>query len=148
VNRKEVKMKTAATALRVFVGLDGLILIILGLLFWTGNADALIPVHMLLGIALVLALWTLAALAAFSGVSPALVALAVLWGVVVPILGLTQERLLPGDLHWLIQALHLLVGITAIALAQILAIRITGRRTSPPVRQGARRMGSVGDALD
>ena len=141
-------MKIAATALRVFVGLDGLILIILGLLFWTGNADALIPVHMLLGVALVLALWALAALAAIAGVSPALVALAALWGVVVPVLGLTQERLLPGDLHWMIQALHLLVGVTAIALAQALAIRITSRRASPPLRQSARRMGGVEDSRD
>lgn len=141
-------MKTAATALRAFVGLDGLILIILGLLFWTGNADALIPVHMTLGIALVLALWALAGLAAIAGVSPALVALAALWGVVVPVLGLTQERLLPGDLHWMIQALHLLVGVIAIALAQALAMRITSRRASPPVSQSARQMGGVEGSRD
>ncbi|HEX6799277.1 MAG TPA: hypothetical protein VF116_16325 [Ktedonobacterales bacterium] len=124
-------MKATATALRIFVGLDGLVLIALGLLFWSGNADALIPVHMLLGIALVLALWILAALAAVAGVNLGLVALAFVWGLVVPALGLTQERLLPGGAHWIIQVLHLLVGITAIALAQVLAVRIIGRRTKP-----------------
>lgn len=124
-------MKTAATALRIFVGLDGLVLIALGLLFWTGNADPLIPVHMLLGIALVLALWVLAVLAAVAGVNFGLVALAFVWGLVVPALGLTQERLLPGGAHWLIQVLHLLVGIIAIALAQILAMRIIARRRRP-----------------
>ena len=31
--------------------------IILGILFWTGNAVNLIPVHMLLGIIAVLSLW-------------------------------------------------------------------------------------------
>ncbi len=140
-------MKATVNALRIFAGLDGLILIILGLLFWTGNADALIPVHMLLGIALVLALWALAALAAFTGVSKGLVTLAALWGVVVPILGLTQERLLPGDLHWLIQTLHLLVGVTAIALAQALAMRIVRRRSLPPASRSARQLGRVEDAL-
>lgn len=124
-------MKATATALRIFVGLDGLVLIALGLLFWSGNVDALIPVHMLLGIALVLALWALAVLAAVAGVNLGLVALAFVWGLIVPALGLTQTRLLPGGAHWLIQVLHLLVGITAIALAQVLAMRIIGRRTKP-----------------
>ncbi|MFI5272786.1 MAG: hypothetical protein ACHQ4H_07105 [Ktedonobacterales bacterium] len=136
-------MKAAATALRVFVGLDGIILIVLGLLFWSGNAGALIPVHELLGIALVLALWTLAVLAALSGVSVGLVVLAALWGLVVPILGMTQERLVPGDAHWLIQVLHLLVGITAIALAQVLAMRIASRRSSPSAGRHARQSGAL-----
>ncbi len=124
-------MKTAATALRIFVGLDGLILIALGLLFWTDNADPLIPVHMLLGIALVLALWVLAVLAAVAGVNLGLVALAFVWGLVVPALGLTQTRMVPGGAHWIIQVLHLLVGIIAIALAQVLALRIIGRSARP-----------------
>jgi hypothetical protein len=136
-------MKTAATVLRIFVGLDGLILIALGLLFWTGNADPLVPVHMLLGIALVLALWVLAALAAVAGVNPGLVALTFVWGLIVLALGLTQTRLLPTDGHWIIQVLHLLVGITAIALAQILARRITSRRASPPARRHAGQSGSL-----
>lgn len=124
-------MKTAATALRIFVGLDGLILIALGLLFWTDNADPLIPVHMLLGIALVLALWVLAVLAAVASVNLGLVALAFVWGLVVPALGLTQTRMVPGGAHWIIQVLHLLVGIIAIALAQVLALRIIGRSARP-----------------
>ncbi|HEU5438316.1 MAG TPA: hypothetical protein VFU88_03415 [Ktedonobacterales bacterium] len=136
-------MKTAATGLRVFVGLDGLILITLGLLFWSGNADSLIPVHMLLGIALVLALWTLAVLAAIARVNLALVVVAALWGFVVPILGLTQTRLLPGAAHWLIQLLHLLVGLTAIALAQILAQRIARHQSRPPVGQHATQSGAL-----
>lgn len=114
-------VRTTINALDIFVRADGAILVILGLIFWTGNADALIPAHMLLGIALVLALWTLAALAATSGVSLGLVALAFVWGLITPALGLTQTRILPTQGHWIIQVVHLLVGLTAIALAQILA---------------------------
>lgn len=114
-------MKTLVNVLDIFVRADGAILIILGLIFWTGNADALIPVHMALGIALVLALWTLAALAATSGVNLGLVAVAFIWGLVTPALGLTQTRILPTQGHWIIQVAHLLVGLTAIALAQMLA---------------------------
>jgi hypothetical protein len=98
---------------------------------------------MLLGIALVLALWTLAVLAAIARVNLALVVLAALWGFVVPILGLTQTRLLPGAAHWVIQVLHLLVGITAIALAQILARQITHRQSRPPVGRHATQAGSL-----
>lgn len=125
-------MKTLTTILVLLVRIEAPIIIILGLLFWTGNADALIPVHMLLGIVLVLALWTLSVVAAVSGVNLGLVAVAALWGVVVPMLGLAQGRLLPGSAHWVIQMLHLLVGITAIALANVLGLRIRRRLGAPP----------------
>jgi hypothetical protein len=119
-------MKTLVNILDIFVRADAVVLIVLGILFWTGNVDGLIPVHMLLGIALVLALWILAAIAATAGVNRGLVALALVWGPITPALGLTQTRLLPFDGHWIIQVLHLLVGLTAIALAQMLA-RMTRR---------------------
>lgn len=117
-------MKMIATALQVWVRVGGTIQIGLGLLFWTGNAGALIPVHMLLGSTLVLALWTLAILAAVARVHLGLVALAIVWGLIVPILGMAQVSLLPGSAHWLIQVLHLLVGVAAIGQAENLARRI------------------------
>ncbi|HEX8997139.1 MAG TPA: hypothetical protein VF812_14015 [Ktedonobacterales bacterium] len=114
-------MKTLVNILDIFVRVDAAALILLGILFWTGNADALIPVHMTLGIALVLVLWALAVVAAIAGANLGLVALAFVWGLVTPALGLTQTRLLPDQGHWIIQVAHLLVGLTAIALAQLLA---------------------------
>src|SRR5262249_37277479 len=117
-------MKNATTALQMFVRLDGLALIVLGTLFWTGNALDLVPVHMLLAITLVLAICTLASLAAVAHVTPGLVLLAFVWGLIVPLLGLTQTQLLPGSAHWLIQVLHLLVGLGAIGQAEGLAARI------------------------
>jgi hypothetical protein len=53
-----------------------------------------------------------------------LVALAIAWGFVVPVLGLLQGELLPGGSHWVVQVLHLLVGLIAIGLAESLAARI------------------------
>ena len=121
-------MKTATTILQTLVRLAGVILIVLGVLFWTDHALTLVPVHMLVGFVLVFSLWALAVLAARAGVHPGLVALAIGWGFIVPVLGLTQERLLPGDAHWVIQVLHLLVGLGAIGQAEGLAARIKGRR--------------------
>jgi hypothetical protein len=71
---------------------------------------------MWLGFVLVIALWIMAGLAARAGVNPGLVALAIVWGLIVPVLGMTQVRLLPGDWHWVIQVAHLLVGLVAMGL--------------------------------
>lgn len=57
-------------------------------------------------------------------VNPILALVALIWGLIVPILGITQFQLLPGSLHWIIQTFHLLVGLIAIALANILARQI------------------------
>jgi hypothetical protein len=117
-------MRITANVLRILVSAIGVIMIVLGLLFWTGNAFALLPLHMLLGVALVLMLWIIAVMALVARVNPILALVALIWGLIVPILGITQFQLLPGSLHWLIQALHLLVGLIAIALANILARQI------------------------
>ena len=122
-------MKTAVTVAQTLVRLCALVLIVLGVLFWTGNALTLVPLHVLAGLVLVLSLWALAGLAAWAGVGLPIVAVAVVWGLIVPILGLSQDRLLTGDAHWLIRVLHLLVGIVAIGLAESLGIRI--RRAGP-----------------
>jgi hypothetical protein len=117
-------MRIAANVLRILVSAIGAVMIVLGLLFWTGNAFALLPLHMLLGVALVLMLWIIAVMALVARVNPILALVALVWGAIVPILGITQFQLLPGSLHWIIQMLHLLVGIVAIALANILARQI------------------------
>src|SRR5690348_1338961 len=117
-------MRITANVLRILVSAIGAIMIVLGLLFWTGNAFGLLPLHMLLGIALVLILWIIAVMALVARVNPILALVALIWGLIVPILGITQFQLLPGSLHWIIQALHLLVGLIAIALANILARQI------------------------
>ena len=140
-------MKIATTVLQTLVRLAGLTLIVLGVLFWTGHALTLIPVHMLVGFVLVLSLWALAILAARAGVHPAFVALAIVWGLIVPILGLTQQRLLPGDAHWVIQVLHLLVGLGAIGQAEGLAARIKGRQPFRARAEGRRQPGTGKGAL-
>jgi hypothetical protein len=90
-------MFTATTIVQMLVRISGLTAVVLGLLFWTGNVLNLIPLHMLAGALLVLSVWTLAFLAAWAGVSWDLVVLALLWGLLVPVFGMTQTQLLPGD---------------------------------------------------
>ncbi len=130
-------MRTAITGMQWAVRLIGIVMILLGVLFWTRTALNLIPLHMWLGFGLVLLLWGLAACAARVGVSWPLVAFAVVWGVVVPVLGMTQNQLLPGGFHWIIQVLHLLVGIIALGLCDSLAARAKGALQAAPQRSAA-----------
>jgi hypothetical protein len=120
-------MRRATTTAQMLVRAVAVVQLVLGGLFWTGNALDLVPLHQTLGFLLVFGLWTLAALAARAGVRPPLVALAAVWGLIVPILGLTQTNLLVGSAHWLIEVLHLLVGLGAIGMAEGLAARVKER---------------------
>lgn len=117
-------MKPLLLTARVIIGLSGISLLILGLLFWTGRALSLLPVHMFLGMALVLGLWLVAILALRARLAKGLVVLVLIFSLIMPALGIKQMQLLPGDLHWLIRLLHLLVGVAAIGLGQMLARRI------------------------
>ena len=126
--------RPVTAALRVIIRASFLVQLALGLLFWIGRATQLIPLHRLNGFVLVIAVWALAFTAARAGVNPRLVAAAVLWGLVAPVLGLTQERILPGSFHWTVQILHLLVGFGLIGLAENLGRRLAG---SEPFRSAA-----------
>lgn len=130
-------MKAAARLLNTLVRVLGVASVALGLLFWTGHALTLIPLHMALGVGLVLALWALTGVAAVSAGRLGLVALSVLWGFVLPVLGVMQTRLLPGSLHWLIQVLHLAVGIAAIRLGGALAASIAHTAVHTPAAEVA-----------
>ncbi len=79
-----------------------------------------------------------------AGVHPGRVALAAVWGLIVPALGVTQSGLLAGDFHWVIQVVHLLVGVAAIGQAEALAVRIKAR--APAGRSAATGAALAGEA--
>jgi len=112
-------VRIAVNVLRASV----LLALILGILFWTGNATSLVLVHMGLGILAVLSLWTLGAAIASTKGGIGLAIGAFVWGILVAALGLTQGTLLAGSTHWVIQVLHLLVGLAAIGLGEMMARR-------------------------
>jgi hypothetical protein len=120
-------MRSTLTAIQMSVRVVGVAQLVLGLAFWTGNALGLVDLHQLLGILLVLALWALAALAHRAGMPAGLVAGAAVYGLIVLVVGLTQRELLPGSAHWVIQVVHLLLGLGLLGLAENLAIRAKAR---------------------
>lgn len=124
-------MTKPITIARVIVIVAGVVQLILGSLFWAGIGTNLIPVHEAIGTILVLALWTLAYFSARAGAPIGLVVLAVVWGLVVPIVGVTQQSMLPGASHWIIQVVHLVLGLGAMGLASALAGTAHRRQAVP-----------------
>ncbi len=110
-------ISSARWAVRVL----GLAMLVMGLAIWTGAVDALIPIHMLVGFVFVLSLWWLAYLGYRAGASPALVVVAVVLGAILPLLGLTQAQLLPDGAHWIVQIVHLALGVIAIGMGEAIA---------------------------
>jgi hypothetical protein len=116
-----------ATLAQMTIRISGILLLALGVFIWTGNFDQLIAYHRILGFVLVIALWALSFLAARAGVPIGLVAAAVVWGLIAPIVGLTQTSILTGGLHWVIQVIHLLIGLGAMGLGETLGQAIKSR---------------------
>ena len=117
----------------IVLRLCGTLAVILGIVFWSGNALNLIPIHMLLGLLVVLSLWIVGIGQAFSsGGSWPLAGGALLLGLLVIVVGMTQSSLLVGPFHWVIQVVHLLLGILAVGIGQSVAARW---RNSSAIRQ-------------
>lgn len=118
-----------SSALLMAVRITGLIELILGVMFWTGNAHVLIRGHIFLGVLLTLTLFALIYLAYRSKVARWLVALSVIWAIGLPIWGLTQDRIFPETYLWLAQVLHLLCALGAMGLAELLGAQIRKKST-------------------
>jgi hypothetical protein len=121
---KEETMSMTLTTFQWVVRVAGVLALFLGLLFWTGDALALVPVHMLLGVLTVLGLWLLAATASQLGVPMGMVIGAGILGLLVLGLGIIQPSLMPGSGHWVVQVVHLLLGMAAIGLAEMIGSRV------------------------
>jgi hypothetical protein len=114
-------MRTAMKVAVLTLTACAAVLLILGLIVWTGNGDALIPIHIAVGAVLVLSLWTIAAIAERSGVPVSITTVAAAWGVLVVVLGLAQEELVPGRWHWTVQVVHVVISMGAVAWGRRLA---------------------------
>lgn len=88
-------MKTTCILQNV-VRIVGTIQLISGIVVWTGNDEALVIGHIVLGSILTLAPFALAYQAYCAKVSLKLVLVAAVWGLGLPIWGLAQEKIFPG----------------------------------------------------
>ena len=93
-----------------------------GIVFWTGNADNFQIAHILIGILVVLALWTLGIAQGIQGGSFGLALATFVVGFLLVLVGLFQKHWLV-DNHWIIQVIHLILGLSAIGLAEMIGGR-------------------------
>src|SRR5713101_10104304 len=110
--------------------------LVLGLLFWIAQMS-LISFHMLFGLIGVLSLLVLGMVAVFTRGIRLLGVGSMVYALIVPAFGLAQSLILVGNLHWLIQTAHLLVGIGAMALAQVIEKRYRRLRRAASGAAGA-----------
>src|SRR5215469_12739919 len=103
----------AARLLQIIASVAALVTVSLGMATYT-HAD-FTRIHMLFGLMVALALLVLAVMAVFTAGLRRLGALSIVYAFILPIFGVTQQMILPGNLHWLIETTHLLVGFGAIA---------------------------------
>lgn len=109
----------------------GVCALILGLSIWTFQLDV-INVHMLFGLLVTISLLVISFLATFTRGLRVLGIIGIIYAFILPLLGMNQETLLIGNLHWLIQLLHMLVGIGALALGGIISWRYLRLRKARP----------------
>ena len=107
--------------LLVFMRVAMAVQVVLGIGFWTGHWYRLVTVHTVVGLLFVLALWGIAGIAVAQRRGGGLAALAFLWGGLVVALGMTQQGILVGGLHWVIRVLHLVIGVASMPIAERLA---------------------------
>jgi hypothetical protein len=117
---------------QMFVRGAGLALLVLGVVIWTGHGDSLIRTHALLGVIFVLSLWTVAIIGLASRIGYVLPARLIIWGIVIGWFGMSQHELYKGGNHWVIQVLHVAVGLIAIGLAEVVSARVKKAATRPP----------------
>jgi hypothetical protein len=112
--------RNAATMIRV----TGILQLVMGVFIWMGGAAMLIPVHMLIGVVFVIAIWVLGFRAVGARVASGLSVVLVALGAIVGALGMTQAQIMPGPNHGAIQGLHVLVGLMAMGLSEAVAKRL------------------------
>lgn len=123
--------------LRLFV----VVMLILGIIIWVRNLDTTNPLvmgHETLGILTVLDLWAVGILQARTPAGNWGLAIgAIVLGLVVALVGIFQVNLLPDpSVHWIIQIVHLLLGLSIIGLGEVMGGRV--RRQARGVEVQAR----------
>ncbi len=121
------------TAIRIIqwvARIAGVIALLLGLSRWIAGLN-IITLHMLFGIIVALDMLALGVLLLATPRMRLLGLISIVYALILPIFGLTQFQLLVGNLHWLIQTAHLLVGIGALVYIQIIGLRYERLKRSP-----------------
>ena len=122
-------MKISTMLLRVFF----LINLVLGILFWSGTEPGgLVLLHMLVGIAFVALLWIVGTIAALRTGNIGLQVGTFLVGLIIAIVGLSQQQILIGPSHWIVRVVHLLLAVIGIGIAEMSSAQVRRKAAAKP----------------
>ena len=108
-------------SLMMIVRLAFVIQLVLGIGFWTGHFTNLVMIHQAIGSVFVLAIWIIAILALRAGASRGPAMAAIVLGLVIAGFGSAQVGIMPGDMHWVVRVVHLVLAMIAMPIAERLA---------------------------
>jgi hypothetical protein len=111
-----------ARIIQIISGIAGLGALTLGLLIWIANINV-VNIHMLFGLTVTLALLVMSIIAVSTSGMRIWGIAGIVYALIVPVFGMTQFDILTGNLHWLIQTAHMLVGIGALVLTGTIGAR-------------------------
>lgn len=114
-------MKSLGIAL-IIARISGLLALAAGTALATGFVAIPVPLHMSLGTLLALSLLLLAGKARKAG--EPLVIVAATWAIALPVWGSVQTQVFLA-LPWLSRVIHVICGLGAVGLAEILGMRLT-----------------------
>lgn len=114
--------------LRVSATISALIAVTFGLGTYTHTDFT--NIHMLFGLIVALALLILAIMAVFVSGLRRLGTIGIVYAFIIPLLGVTQTMILAGDLHWLVEAIHLFVGFGALGLIGAIGTRLARHKAT------------------
>lgn len=115
-------MKITIRIFQIIAGVLGLSALTLGLLYWIARIN-LLNIHMTFGMLVALSLLVISILVLRTKETRIMGVIGIIYAIILPIVGVRQSTLLIGDLHWLIQTLHMLLGIGAFVYAGIMGKR-------------------------
>jgi hypothetical protein len=113
--------------LQWIVRIAGVAALLIGMSFWGGRALAPVTVHMSLGGLVCLSLAIIAIMALTHRVRVPAALLALLWAIATVAVGTVQDWWVGAGSHVLIEAVHLVLGVGAIGLAEMLGAALKRR---------------------
>ncbi len=116
-------MALSTVILRWIIRVAFLVGLLLGVALWLGRGYSLLRLHMWLGFIVAFALLLVVILSLLARVKPVLPIITLLWAVALPVIGIAQLHMMPGADHWIIQVIHLILGLGAIGLGEALSKR-------------------------
>jgi len=94
--------------------------LVLVIALWTGvgHGPGLLSAHRTCGMLFVLVLWLIAIVTLVGRRHIGWSLFAIAWGLVIVAIGFMQVGIMPGDYHWVIKVIHLIIGLAAMPLAE------------------------------